>query len=122
MLVEKPFGWPHFDNASLAFVWSPCSPAGHRSNFWKPGINGGRIVWAMSPPANAPPKAVWKLLWSMPYMIAARQLMLFNGLTVGLIEVYQSRASVGLSARALMVGSVSTLLSAAGCTPVPAMS
>src|SRR3954454_15087115 len=107
MLVAKPFGCPHFDSASFAFAWSPCSPAGHRTNFWKPGITGGRIVWAMSPPANAPPKAVGKLLWAMADMIAAWQVILFNGLTVGLIDVSHSRATVGLPARAFRVGSVS---------------
>src|SRR3954451_24006664 len=104
MLVEKPFGCPHFDSASFAFAWSPCSPAGHRSNFWKPGITGGRIVWAMSPPANAPPKAVWELLWSMPYMISARQLKFFHGLTVGLNDVVHRRARGGVAARAFRVG------------------
>ena len=45
--------------------------------------------------------------------------MLFNGATVGLIEVYQSRTPSGLSAFALSVGSVRTRLWVAGWTPGP---
>ena len=55
-------------------------------------------------------------------MIALRQSMLSSGFTVGLIEVYQSRAMVGLSTMAFFSGSLSTWLIAAGCTPVPARS
>ena len=70
---------------------------------------GGSIVVARSPPAIGPPKAVWKPTWSTPYMIALRHSMLSNGLTVGMIETYQSRAKVGLSDVLLQLGSCRTL-------------
>src|SRR5262245_43965026 len=55
-------------------------------------------------------------------MTALRHSMLSSGATLGLIEVYQSLAANGLSARDFRAGSPSTLLSEAGCTPVPAIS
>ena len=58
----------------------------------------------------------------MPYMIALRHSMLSSGFTVGLIEVYQRRAMVGLSTIFFFSGSLSTWLIAAGWTPVPARS
>ena len=58
----------------------------------------------------------------MAYSMALRQWMLSNGFTVGLIEVYQRRAIVGLSVFAFSDGSLSTRASAAGCAPVPATS
>src|SRR4029450_10870752 len=53
----------------------------------------------------------------MAYSTALRHSMLLNGGTVGLIEVYQSRAPSGLSAFSLSVGSCRTRLWAAGWTP-----
>src|SRR6476469_3998935 len=80
---------------------------------------GGRIVVARSPPVNAPPYAVWYDVRSMAYWTATRQSLLANGLTGLGSETYQRRAMVGLSARALRSGDVSTRLWVAEVTPVP---